>query len=187
MVEEQGDRNAHPLICYRYEEEQQWAVQQNSQPSFSQPQSQSRFAQEHKSQNRQQLSSQPQTAAAAAIFEGQGYNQQSSAPEFREQNPLSTSLEADGLSSSLLEGYRMQQRAVPDQGRAVASQSAVSSAVVPRPPKRAEEEDDVAQHQTQLRASQQHSLSEVEQQGGAVRTHPAKQPLAAYLPANRPV
>ncbi len=149
----------------RYEEEQQWAAQQQAQPSLSQPQTQSRFAQEQASQLRAQQSGIPQQADVDS--NGKGYIQQSYAPAVG-QNPLSMSLEGAGLSSSLLEGYRMQQRAVPQQGR-----SAPSGYVE-------EEVWSAQQHRPHAKAAPQHTLSEFEQQGGATAHSPLKQSPAAY-------
>jgi len=98
---------------------------------------------------------------------GASYNQQSYAPAMG-QNPLSMSLEGAGLSSSLLEGYRMQQRAVAEQGRSA--------------PSRYVEEEvwNAQQHQPNAKAAPQHTLGEFEQQGGAAAISPLKQSPAAY-------
>ena len=84
------------------------------------------------------------------------------------QNPLSVSLEGAGLSSSLLEGYRMQQRAIAEQDRSA--------------PSRYVEEEvwRAQQHQPHVKAAPQHTLSEFEQQGGAAAISPLKQSPAAY-------
>ena len=149
------------LFTFRYEEEQQWAAQQQAQPSLSQPQTQSRFAQEQASQLRAQQSGIPQQADV--VSDGK----QSYAPAMG-QNPLSMSLEGAGLSSSLLEGYRMQQRAVPGQGRSA-------------PTRYLEEEVwSAQQHQPHAKAAPQHTLSEFEQQGGAAAISPLKHTPAAY-------
>ncbi len=153
------------LSTLRYEEEQQWAAQQQAQPSLLQPQNQSRFAQEQASQLRAQQPGIPQQADVDS--NGQSYNQQIYAPAMG-QIPLSLSLEGAGLSSSLLEGYRMQQRAVAEQG---------SSA-----PSRYVEEEvwSTQQRQPHAKAAPQHTLSEFEQQGGAAAISPLKQSPAAY-------
>lgn len=84
------------------------------------------------------------------------------------QNSVSMSLEGAGLSSSLLEGYRMQQRAVPEQDRSASSRHVE------------EEVWSVQQHQPHAKAAPQHTLSEFEQQGGAAGISPLEQSPAAY-------
>lgn len=161
--------------AYRYEEEQQWEAQQQAQSSFTQPQTQSRFAQEQTRGVRpQQLLEIPQSNAVASSA-GQGYNQQSSVPDVQAQNAMSMTLEEAGLSPSLREGYKMQQGGAWTQGR---------TAPIVQLQKHAEEEGWSAQHQAQPRGASQHTLSESEQQGGAVRVSPAKQNPTAYSAAN---
>ena len=150
---------------FRYEQEQQWAAQQQAQPSLSQPQTQSRFAQEQASQLRAQQPGIPQQAGVDS--NGTSSSQQSYAPAMG-QVPLSMSMEGAGLSSSLLEGYRMQQRAVAEQG------SSATSRYV------GEEVWSAQQHQPHAKAAPQHTLSEFEQQGGAAAISPLKQSPAAY-------
>lgn len=167
------------VSAYRYAEEQQWEAQQ-AQSSFTQPQTQSRFAQEQmRGLGPQQLEI-PQSNAAASLA-GPGYNQQSSVPDIQAHYAMSMTLEEAGLSPSLREGYKRQQGVAWTQG---STAPWLAAAFTGQSQKHAQEDTWSAQHQVQPKGASQHTLSESEQQGGAVRVVPAKQNPTAYSAAN---
>lgn len=142
---------------YRFEEEQQWAAQQQAQPSSSsQPQAQSRFAQE---------SMLPVSGAANPkdqALDTKGFGSMTPAPF---PGPAST--------SSLTEVSRPQY---------VTQEAGPKQASMTRPAQY--DDDSMAFQPAQRRVPTHQAVSELEQQGGAAVHSPAGQTTAARRAAN---
>ena len=143
-----------------FEEEQQWAAKQQAQPSSSQPQAQSRFAQERMLPL--EGGANPKDQASEAL----GISSMDSPPSM--QVPASTSSSIEGTGSqyaSLIQG------AGPKQASMTA-------------PAKYEQDDSLDFLPAQRRAPTQHAMSELEQQGWAAVNSPAGQTTAAQQAAN---
>ena len=148
-------------FCHcRFEEDQQSAAQQQAHPSSSQPQAQSRFAQESMLPMAGGANSKDQTSEAL------GSGSMDSAPSV--QGPASTSSSTEGTTS---------QHASMTQ-RGSSKQTSMTM------PAKYEQDDSLDFLPAQRRAPTQHAMSELEQQGWAAVNSPAGQTTAARQAAN---